>query len=321
MAVSAETLAEATALIEAQAQARQVIAGGTQAAVVAQVRIFTGWYDHAAITRLAGLLAKLTRAGQRQTAASTDAYARQVMRLLAGQRPTKPRLIDVSSGLRAAVPLEASYGRLADQYRYLTARRGPDALDEYLERRNGLGDVVDPFPRLTQDAILDRVVLRATVQADDNLALAMRDQWAADLQDAPAAVTGWRRVIHPEVIATGSTAPGPVCGLCIVAADRTYGRAELLPLHDLCRCGVVPIVGDEGGNGDPGSALNAVDLKALYAQAGGTASAKLRQTRYRVVDHGELGPRLEYETRHKRTAAEAAAADEVPPAEQSVSPV
>jgi hypothetical protein len=301
--VDAETLAEAAALIEAQSLARQQIAETTQLAVAVQVRAFTGWYDHSAITALAARLAKLTKAGQRQTASSTGAYATRVLRLLTGHRPTGTKPIDVSSGIRT-IPLESAYGRLADNYRYLQATRGPGAPDALLDRHDAV-----PLPRLAEPEILDRIVLRSTLQVDDNLSLAFRDQWAADLADEPA-VSGYRRVLHPELVAVGSSAPGPVCGLCLVSADRIYGKAELLPLHGRCRCSVSPIVGDA----DPGSVLNAQDLRDIYRQAGGTAAAKLKATKVFVAEHGELGPRLTFAQHATRTASQAAADDENAPA-------
>lgn len=95
-------------------------------------------------------------------------------------------------------------------------------------------------------------------------------------------VTRYRRIIHPELSKTGT------CGLCVVAADRVYSIAALMPLHGNCHCTVLPIVGDN----DPGLRLNDDDLKRIYKEAGGTASAKLRQTRVLTLTNSEIGPVL-----------------------------
>lgn len=93
-------------------------------------------------------------------------------------------------------------------------------------------------------------------------------------------ITGWRRVIHPEL------SKGGTCGLCVVAAaGRRYTTSNLKPLHDGCQCGTLPITADS----DPGDALNRVDLGSLYDDAGGTTDGwTLKQTRYQTGPDGTL---------------------------------
>jgi hypothetical protein len=43
---------------------------------------------------------------------------------------------------------------------------------------------------------------------------------------------------------------------------------------------------------DLGGLINARDLGRFYADAGGTSAEKLRETRYKVDEHGEIGPVL-----------------------------
>ncbi|MGV9540919.1 hypothetical protein ACWDSF_06300 [Nocardia beijingensis] len=93
---------------------------------------------------------------------------------------------------------------------------------------------------------------------------------------------GYRRVIHPEL------SIGGVCGLCVVAADRTYQIGELKAIHNLCKCTVLPIFEDY----DPGEQLNGDDLEKLYKAAGSNTRDKLKRTRYKLIDHSELGPLL-----------------------------
>lgn len=93
----------------------------------------------------------------------------------------------------------------------------------------------------------------------------------------------YRRVIHPELSKTGT------CGLCAVAATNVFGTADLLPMHNNCKCTVAPIT---AGN-DPGLQLNRKDLDSIYKAANNsTDAADLKQIRVQVVNHSELGPIL-----------------------------
>jgi hypothetical protein len=299
MATVEQATAEALILIQAQAQAREQLNQITQASVAAEIRAFAGWYDHAAITAFAGRLGKLTRASQKQMALSTDVFAVRILRLLTGRgRPVKP----VAPEKLRSVPLESVYGRLADQLRYLEATRGPEAPAALLQRSPD----ADPLPLLSHEAILDRVVLRGELQVEDNLTLAFTNQWAADIADAPT-VTGYRRVLHPELSAGGS------CALCLTISDRIYSKAELLPVHERCACTVAPLIGDPEGPGDPGFRINAADLKALYAAAGGTSAAALKRVKVATIQHGELGPRLVAASHNHRTESDARRDDVIEP--------
>lgn len=129
----------------------------------------------------------------------------------------------------------------------------------------------------------------AEVLTETNNSLASRDM-AAEVLDRlgdEVGVTGYRRVIRPELSRTGT------CGLCIVASDQVYRRRDLLPLHARCNCTVLPIVGQAGGPGDPGNSFNNLDLATLYAAADGSSHGwDLKKLRVQVHEHGELGPSL-----------------------------
>lgn len=232
--MAADKTVEALALLEVQSQARQQVVDMTQAAIAAEIRLFRGWYSSEAITLFAGRLAKLTRAGQRQTALSTDVYATRILRLLLGRRVPPVGAVPVD-GLRG-VPLETVYARLADEYRWLHATRSEVA--PVVSRVSEDGRDLPPLEPLTSEVILDRVLTRAEIQAEDNLNLAMRDQWEAELRDAPLSVIGYRRIIRPELSRTGT------CGLCVVASDQLYTRGDLLPLHARCVPGDAVIQAD-----------------------------------------------------------------------------
>lgn len=275
-APDASKVAETLVLIQAQSQVRQDLVDLTQAQVAAQVRSFGAWYDAAQVAAWASRLAKLVRASQKQTAASTDAYALRILTLATGKRPSTGGPVKVDD-LWGGVPLEQVFERLPAQVRWLESQPDP----------------------LTTDEILDRVVTRGEVQAETALSLAFREQWVSDLASV-GTVTGYRRIIHPEL--------GIVCGLCVAASSMTYKKTELMPLHGRCRCTVAPIVGEPLGPGDPGAAINDEDLEVIYAAAGdSTRGRDLKKTRFTVIDHPEYGPTLTAAGHSHRGPAEVAA--------------
>lgn len=122
---------------------------------------------------------------------------------------------------------------------------------------------------------------RLTTLVNDDVALTSRDETQKVLAASPK-VTGYRRIIHPERSQTGT------CGLCVVAATRLYSVAELMEIHDNCKCTVLPVTADN----DPGLTLNQDDLNAIYNAAGSTYGEQLKNLRIKTVEHGELGPML-----------------------------
>jgi hypothetical protein len=153
-----------------------------------------------------------------------------------------------------------------------------------------------------------RAEQRMLTLVDGNLMLAQRLAEAEIIAKAAATderVIGLRRVIHPEMSRTGT------CGLCIAASDRIYKVRELMPLHARCWCTTAAVT-DEF---DPADVLNAVDLKQLYDNAGdSTNSAALKRTRYKINEHGELGPSLipgkRTKTSRRRSGAPAVASQD-----------
>ena len=145
----------------------------------------------------------------------------------------------------------------------------------------------------TREQALEAGLVRLDAIAEANMMLAQRlaeaevINAAANLDGSP--VVGMRRIIHPELSLTGT------CGLCIAASDRLYTVRELLPMHRLCKCTSAAVTEEF----DPADALNAVDLRRLYRDAGGTSRAHLKRTRYKEDDHGELGPTLKPERKYK----------------------
>jgi len=219
------------------------------------------FYDETAVQALARQMAQQSRAGQLQTAALASQFQRQVLAVFEVQTPAVPTIGEVR---RDVDPFEV-YQRPARTVRYVRS----DA------HAAGRLDEVDDEYALAQGLLrLERLV-------EDDLMLASRDGAQAVLA-ATEVVTGWRRVVRPEL------SRGGVCGLCIVASDRIYSRENLMPLHARCRCDVLPVLGGL----DPGGDLNASDLGDFYVAAGSTAAKALKATRVRYDEHGEMGPVL-----------------------------
>lgn len=122
---------------------------------------------------------------------------------------------------------------------------------------------------------------RAHQMVEQDIALANRGA-QQQVYQASKVVFGYRRVVHPELSRYG------VCGLCIVASDRLYKKADLLPLHPGCRCETLP---EFRGEDDP-RRLVSIDLSAIYAAADSNRKQELSRTRVQVTDSGELGPVL-----------------------------
>lgn len=132
-----------------------------------------------------------------------------------------------------------------------------------------------------------RAMQLASAITDTNMTLAQRAAYTAALErlQGAAGITGYRRVLHPELSRTGS------CGLCAVASDNVYKTSQLMPLHNLCKCTVLPIIGDL----DPGNSLNGLTLADIYGAAGGsTHGFDLKNVKVTVRQHGEYGPVLTY---------------------------
>lgn len=146
-------------------------------------------------------------------------------------------------------------------------------------------------------AAYDMAMRLAGALVDGNIRLAKRDQITQILRQLPRelGVTGYRRVVHPELAKSGHS-----CGLCIVASDVVYSVGTLMPLHANCNCEPVPIVKGL----DPGNSLDNLALGDLYQAAAGdrnvsgTAAADLKRVRVAINEHGEWGPVLTYAGQH-----------------------
>ncbi len=258
------------AAVEAEGQVQDRIVRGLVATLRRLWRtLLLDPFDPGQVGEFATAAGKATGTARAQAAGAADAYLRRVLDVMdapSSGRPSAP--VPEPRG----IPLVEEWSRPA-----ATARR---------LRVEGLDALVAE----------ERALQRAEVMGSTDLLLAKRDATARRLASADR-VTGWRRVLHPELSAGG------VCGLCIAASDRVYRTGELQDIHERCRCEVLPIV----GSNDPGRSLNAESLAELYRLAGGTAGEKLKRVRYVVQEHGELGPVLANAEHEHRSPADVAA--------------
>lgn len=168
-------------------------------------------------------------------------------------------------------------------------RNMPPASMELYPRRNTIPEQVWKRPLYeyknarnagdSHQQALMKTQKRVRQLADSEIRLAKRERAARTFERSGEEVIGYRRIIHPELSETGT------CGLCLVAADRLYYREELYPLHDNCKCEVLPVT----KSNDPGLSLNRADLDYIYDVAGGNTASKLSNTRIKEFQSGELG--------------------------------
>lgn len=252
---SAEVIA---ALIARHESARVQLRQAVLVRVLRALRLVgDAWYDDRAVAEAAARAMGVVRAGQQRQAALTARALTSTTRALDPRAAGRPPAVELPSDLRYLDGTGSQYTRPAREFRRLRVLGADDAAASAAAQE------------------------RATKLVVDDLALAHRHAARATILEFPA-VTGWRRVLHPEKSENG------VCGLCVVASTQVYGREQLLEIHDGCNCDVMPIVGGR----DPGRAWNSDELKRLYAAAGGTEGSALKEVRVQVHEHGELGPVL-----------------------------
>lgn len=313
-------MAAILALLQAQAAARQRLTQAAIAAALAPFQAFTAWWDSAATDRAITQVLRVLQPLQRQAARQTDAYMARVMSTMSRKVVRPVGAVDVTR-LRRKMPQPVverlARNEITPPYLELgSIADGPgkhintpfDPLvgvgqEQWQAPAEAYGRVADGVRYdlvangLTEPAARKRAMLRIAAAAQTDITLAVRAQYYKAIAEGKTVrADGWRRIVRPELSKTGP------CGLCVVAADRIYHRADLLPLHNGCVCEVLPIL----DGADPGLLLNRDDLNAIYAAAGGTGGEKiaivngrpkpvspaLQKLRVALTEHGELGPVL-----------------------------
>lgn len=303
--MTAAQVAAILALVEAQAKIRQQLTATAVAAAVAAFRGFTDWWNSDAVDGRITQALKVIQSTQRQAARVTDAYLTNAARTMTGRAQSPAGVVDVTK-LRRAIPAEVAEelvagirkpafvvlgdtfsgpGQHIDQPVKLAVRDDTDHVS-YAAPTDPYGRIADQFRYNvvakgdSEELAADKALVRVAVAAQNDVTAAVREQYHKTLGQLKP--DGYRRILHPELTETGP------CGLCVVAADRTYRISDLLPLHGRCVCEVLPIYGKQ----DPGISLNWEDLNSLYEAAGGTGAAGLKKIRVALAENGEIGPVL-----------------------------
>lgn len=249
---------QATRLVDAESAAQARIERRAAASVASTVGAVESWYAPADVRALSRQVGEIARSSSLAAAGATDAYLVRMLSSMLDAPAKSVGVLDLSRPLRSGVAsYEQIYERVAQTVRYYESTG------------------------LSRAEAVARAAERADAMIRTDLALARRAQ-ARRVYSATPAVTGYRRVIRPELSTTG------VCGLCVAAADRTYSRADLLPIHDRCRCTTMPIIRGL----DLGLAVDEGLLRAVYAESDSTSGRDLKRVRVRIEQHGELGPIL-----------------------------
>lgn len=169
---------------------------------------------------------------------------------------------------------------------------GPDEVEPLLTLTDAeVQEVIERYAEQKVEERAERMVSHDIQASSRNThQLAMR-------QLSDKKVTGFRRVVHPELSESGQS-----CGLCIVASTMRYTRRDLLPIHAGCNCETVEIFDIDGVEFDPGHQINLEDLEVFYREAGdSTHGWDLKRGRYKVIEHPEYGPTLTNVSNKKRT--------------------
>lgn len=263
-------------LVAAQGQTRVSLTDQAMAIAAESARGFTEWYSADQITTWAAGLVKLLDPILWVLAVNTDAYMAQAVTDIAGRRLRPVGPVDASQ-LRRGITQAGAYARAADAYRWQQHQYDQIArlVTTDLPKAESMLGLVTPG-----QAAIERV--QAVANTDTQLVVRAQAQRTMQAGEDKGLVTGWRRVIHPELAINGT------CGLCVAASDRIYKVSDLQPIHRRCNCVPAPILDGR----DPGSLLNTADLNRLYKDAGSTGAKDLKRTRYQVSDHSELGPVL-----------------------------
>jgi hypothetical protein len=254
--VTPEAVAEAGIWLDQYAAASEALQTNAASALATTWGLFDGWYSAGAVAELAAEAAGLSLAGQDAMAGLAGQYIDQLLAALGHTAPETATPLDLPP-VRNGADLVRVYRRPAEVFRQAVAT-GSDPGSAAAAAADRAGNLIRSDLVLTERAAQQAQMTRAGVQT-------------------------YRRVIRPELSESGT------CGLCIAASDRIYRTGELMPIHPPnCKCKTMPIVDGQ----DPGRSLNEFDLKRLYRDAGSTKAEELRRTRYRVNEHGELGPML-----------------------------
>lgn len=318
--MTAAQMATILAAVQAQAAMRAQLTQIAIQGALALLQPFTGWWSDDQVRTMMRRVVRLVQPAQRSAATFTDAYLTRVSTEMLGRRVTPAGAVNVTK-LRADMTREIAQALVDRKIRPVWIELGhtddgpsehindpapallripvsdrplrrvptldPNAPYQNLERR--YVDPVTPYQRIAEqyryqvvsegvpeDKARDKALFKLAIAVETDVTLAVREQYHKTMGRHKS--DGYRRVLHPELSKSGP------CGRCVVAADRTYHVADLLPIHSNCVCEVLPVYGEL----DPGINLNASDLMRLYKAAANrpdnpnartTAGAKLQNVK------------------------------------------
>ncbi|MBS45303.1 MAG: hypothetical protein CMH83_19465 [Nocardioides sp.] len=266
MPTEAQAAAATGALLAAATTATDPVEQAALEAAAAGWAAFTGWYDTALVGIVATDAAAMSVSAQQAVFAVYTEYVAQLTALLRDQA-------------RVTVPAVAlTPGPAARESGDATGVRGVDPVQVHARPAGTFREAY----ALTGDyeIAVQRAVDRTRQLIQTDIMLAARKSQNDTM--AGLGVQRYRRVLRPELSKSGP------CGLCVVAADRIYRIADLMPIHDRCKCATVPLAAGQ----DIGDRLNREDLNRIYAAAGGNRARDLKNMRVQINEHGELGPVL-----------------------------
>lgn len=241
------------ALVDAHAAGRGTIADRVFAALYALWAPFDGWYRPSLVQDVSEQAAAVVSAGQAGTAGLADSYLAASTTLVRGAA-TAPAGVSpaMREPLRHGVTGPEVQARVAQEFRWQI------------------------FRGLDPDSALGVAMNRARESASQDLNLAFQRQVADFTRKRQ--VQRFRRVTRGE----------KACGLCVAASNRVYTRGDLMPMHSRCRCSVIEVGSVLGG----GRIVSDEEYLALAGASRSLSSSDLKDVRYVVDEHGELGPVL-----------------------------
>lgn len=273
MAVTDRQLAEASLWLDQHIAATQEIKQKAAAAAQATWLSFDAWYSAVAVAAVAREMAGLSHASQNLIVGAAQSYIANIVAILTGTTVALPTTTADLPPVRNGAPLELVHSRPDERY------------------KKGVATGMTP----AQAQAL--AVYRAGDLQVQDMSLVERE--AQQYQMRLLGITQFRRVVRPELSKTGA------CGMCIVASDRIYNSATLMPMHDRCKCIPMPIIGAL----DPGNSLNGRDIGSFYT-GNSTQADELKKARYQVNEHGEYGPVLTSYGHHFRGRDQVALEDD-----------
>lgn len=191
--------------------------------------------------RFAAEASRVVRALREASAAGTVAYLSTYEELATGNPVSSDvEVADIASKIRG-VPIEEVYQR------------------PFITSRISLGEFGDMARALSAGLSRAKAIAETDILLAQNVA-------ATEHMKQRSRVVGYRRV--PDAGA---------CRLCLMASTQRYTTGQLMPIHDHCHCGIIPII----GSSDPGRVVDKKLLSDLKNQVN-------------VTEHGELGSVLSF---------------------------